>query len=399
MTFPEAPPPPNPNLPWEPFQPAFARDICDHLIGPINDAWFRPKIFGLEKLPARGPLILAANHSGNAFPYDAIIFDAEFWRQANFDPDAKLRAVYEKELSFTWWMRPFGLDDFWRRGGGVDMLFDNFDLLLARKDRILYFPEGVPGIGKGFHRRYQLQRFSSSFVLLGARHRAPVYPLYMINAEWINPFGYPIAPIDAVMQRVFVVPFLPMPIGILAVIFPWMWYLALPANLIFVIGEPIDMAQLVREEGIADLDQPDRERLRDVAHRVRRQMQLELDELVKVHGRKPYRVDTLWEKLKATRGRLWRVLPTGWPIAFVRHDRDARRAAPRSRLHAFVRDLDLIGYYLPFGWLVLALCRRLRKPPYGYRGVPAEHAREQRGEFIWRLSERALPPRGPSATR
>ena len=211
--FPEAPPPPNPDLPWEPFQPAFARDICDHLIGPINDAWFRPKIFGLEKLPARGPLILAANHSGNAFPYDAIIFDAEFWRQANFDPDAKLRAVYEKELSFTWWMRPFGLDDFWRRGGGVDMLFDNFDLLLARKDRILYFPEGVPGIGKGFHRRYQLQRFSSSFVLLGARHRAPVYPLYMINAEWINPFGYPVGPIDAVMQRVFVVPFLPMPIG------------------------------------------------------------------------------------------------------------------------------------------------------------------------------------------
>ena len=68
-------------------------------------------------------------------------------------------------------------------------------------------------------------------------------------------------------------------------------------------------------------------------------------------------------------------------------------AAPRSRLHAFVRDLDLIGYYLPFGWILLALCRRLRKPPYGYRGVPPEHAREQRGEFIWRLSERALPPR------
>ena len=385
--------PPEHGHTWEPFDPAFAREVCERLVGPINDAWFRPKIFGLEKLPKDGPLILAANHSGNAFPYDAIIFDAEFWRHANFDPAAKLRAVYEKELSFVWWMRPFGLDDFWRRGGGVDMLFDNFDLLLKRRDRILYFPEGVPGIGKGFHRRYQLQRFSTSFVLLGARHNAPVYPLYIINAEWINPFGFPFAPVDALMQRTFLVPFLPLPIGILAVLFPWMWYLALPANVIFVIGEPIDMAQLTREAGITDLDTPDRERLRDVAHRVKARMQDELDELVQLHGRSPYRADTLWEKLKSARGKIARVLPTGWPVAFVRHVRDLDRPPAKNKLHAVLRDLDLIGYYLPLGWLLLSLTRRLRKPPYGYRGVPAEQAREQRGEFIWRLSERPLPPR------
>jgi 1-acyl-sn-glycerol-3-phosphate acyltransferase len=368
--------------------------VCEHLLGPINDVWFRAKIFGMEKLPAHGPLILAANHSGNAFPYDAIVFDAEFWRLHGYDPKAKLRGVFEKELTFVWWMRPFGLDDFWRRGGGVDMLFDNFDELLKRHTRVLYFPEGVPGIGKGFHRRYQLQRFSTSFVLLGARRKAPVYPLYMINAEWINPFGFPFKPLDKFMQRFFTVPFLPLPIGILAIIFPWMWYLALPANLIFVIGEPIDMAALVKEEGIANLDEPDRERLRSVAHRVRMRMQGEMDELVKIHGRHPYRFDTLFKKLWAARGQIHRILPTGWPVAFVRHERDGRRAPPRSRLHAFVRDLDLIGYYLPFGWALLTICRRLRKPPYGYRGVPKDHAREQRGEFIWRLTERPLPPKG-----
>jgi len=394
MSYQPAPdPPPNPRLAWEPFQPAFSHDVCEHLLGPINDVWFRPKFFGMEKLPKEGPLILASNHSGNAFPYDAIVFDAEFWRQSHYERSAKLRAVFEKELSFVWWMRPFGLDDFWRRGGGVDMLFDNFDILLDRGERVLYFPEGVPGIGKGFHRRYQLQRFSTSFVLLGARHNAPVYPLYMINAEWINPFGFPFKPLDLLMQRFFTVPFLPLPIGILAIIFPWMWYLALPANLIFVIGDPIDMAALVREAGITDLDQPDREGLRSVAHRVRMRMQAELDELVKLHGQHAYRFDTLWQKLKGSWGQIHRILPTGWPVAFVRHERDARRAPPRSRLHAFFRDLDLIGYYLPFGWPILSLCRRFRKPPYGYRGVPKEHAREQRGEFIWRLSERPLPPK------
>jgi 1-acyl-sn-glycerol-3-phosphate acyltransferase len=387
------PPPPQPVTTWEPFQPAFARDVSEHLMEPINEDWFRAKIFGLDRIPAQGAVILAANHSGNAFPYDAIVFDSLLWKHDGYTRASKLRTVYEKELSFVWWMRPFGLDDFWRRGGGVDMLFDNFDELLRRRERILYFPEGVPGIGKGFHRRYQLQRFSTSFVLLGARHRSPVLPLYMINAEWINPFGFPFKPLDALMQRFFTVPFLPLPIGILAILFPWMWYLALPANLVFVVGEPIDMAAMVREEGIGDLDQPDRERLRNVAARVRHRMQGELDELVQVHGRRPYRVESLWEKLKASRGRFWRVVPLGWPVSFVRRERDRGRPPARNRLHAFLRDLDLVGYYLPLGWPLLSLSRRLRRPPYGYRGVPRERAREQRGEFIWRLSERPLPPR------
>lgn len=389
----DPPPPAGPRIPADPFQPAFARAISEQVLGPINDAWFRATIFGRENIPASGPVVLAANHSGNAFPYDAIVFDSELWRHDGYAPAAKLRAVYEPELSFTWWMRPFGLDDFWRRGGGVDMLFDNFDELLRRGERVLYFPEGVPGIGKGFHRRYQLQRFSTSFVLLAARHGAPVYPVHIINAEWINPYGYPFKPLDWLVQRAFLVPFLPLPAGLLAAIFPWMWYLALPANLVFVVGEPIDMAALAREEGITDLDEPDRERLRDVARRVQARMQVELNELVQLHGRRPYRTDTLWRKLKGSYGRLRHLLPTGWPLAFVRHDRDNRRDPARGWMHAFARDLDLIGYYLPFGWVVLALCRRLRKPPYGYRGVPKDRAREQRGEYLWRLSERPLPPR------
>jgi nitrite reductase/ring-hydroxylating ferredoxin subunit len=40
--------------------------------------------------------------------------------------------MYERELALRWWMRPFGIDNFWRIAGGVDMTFDNFDRLLAR---------------------------------------------------------------------------------------------------------------------------------------------------------------------------------------------------------------------------------------------------------------------------
>ena len=115
-----------------------------------------------------------SNHSGNAFPYDAIIFDAALWRADGYEPERKLRAVYEKELSYTWWMRPFGLDDFWRRGRRRGHAVRQLrPPPRARATGSCTSPRGCPGIGKGFNSRYQLQRFSTSFVLLAARHRTP----------------------------------------------------------------------------------------------------------------------------------------------------------------------------------------------------------------------------------
>jgi 1-acyl-sn-glycerol-3-phosphate acyltransferase len=389
-------PPTEPPEPWDPFEPEFSRMMMDDVLGPLLDHYFRPVVFGRDNLPNQGPVILAANHSGNAFPYDAIVLDATLWREDGYEASRKLRSVYEKELSYTWWMRPFGLDNFWRRGGGVDMLFDNFDRLLGRGDRILYFPEGVPGIGKGFNRRYQLQRFSTSFVLLAARHQAPVVPVYMINAEWINPFGYVFPPLDRLMQRFFGVPFLPLPAGILAIIFPWIWYLAFPARTIFVLGEPLDMREYLRQAGLTNLEEPDRPTLQRTAERVRQEMQLQLDELVKIHGKRPYDAPHLWQALKAGWGKLRWVLPTGWPISFVRRARDLHRPPARNALHRVLRDWDLVAFYLPFGWPLLTLARMFRRPPCGYRGIPRAKRAELQGAFMWRLSDRPLPPRPPA---
>ncbi len=389
-------PPTEPPEPYEPFDPAYTRAMIEEVLAPALDHYFRPVLFGREHLPADGPVVLAANHSGNAFPYDAIIFDAAHWRDTNFDPAQKLRAVYEKELSYTWWMRPFGLDNFWRRGGGVDMLFDNFDRLLARGERVLYFPEGVPGIGKGFNNRYRLQRFSTSFVLLAARHRAPVIPLYMINAEWINPYGYVFPPLDRLMQRLFGVPFLPLPAGLLGIVFPWIWYLAFPARTIFVMGPPLDMRAYLAEAGLTDLDTPDRPTLQRVAERVRQEMQQSLDQLVGIHGRRPYDGGHFWSGLRKAWGKLRWVLPTGWPVGYVRRARDFQRPPARNALHRILRDWDLLGFYLPFGWPLLTLTRRWRRPPYGYRGLSRAQQAEQQGAFLWRLSDRPLPPRAPS---
>jgi hypothetical protein len=88
------------------------------------------------------------------------------------------------------------------------------------------------------------------------------------------------------------------------------------------------------------------------------------------------------------------VLPIGWPVTFLRQERDRRRAPARHRWHGWLRDWDLLFFYVPFGWPLLSLARAWRRPPYGYRGLTRDAARRQRGDFLWRLSERPLvPPR------
>ncbi|HEX5830973.1 MAG TPA: 1-acyl-sn-glycerol-3-phosphate acyltransferase, partial [Gemmatimonadaceae bacterium] len=316
------------------FDAGYTRDLVVTVLRPIARSYFRVRLLGAERLPDHGPLILAANHSGNAFPYDGILLDATLWERDGCDPRRKIRTVYEPPLSFVWWMRPFGIDDFWRRGGGVDMTFENFDHLLARGERVLYFPEGVPGIGKGFSRRYQLQPFHTSFVLLAHRHAAPVFPLYILNAEWIHPFGYTLRPIDALMWRVFGVPFLPLPLGLLAIAVPWIWYLAFPARLIYLVGRPVDVDPLLRAEGLTDGTTPDHAMLQRVAERVRESMQPELDALVARFGRSPYDCRSLWRRLRRERASWWRILPPGWPASFIRHDRDRHRPPARGWWHA-----------------------------------------------------------------
>lgn len=402
-----APPPPvatvpsesarhsRPLQPWyDPFDPEYCRELEERTLGPIARQYFRPRLIDAGRLPARGPAILAANHSGNAFPYDAIMLDATLWRHDDFAPARKIRSLFEPQLTQTWWMRPFGIDNFWRRGGGVDMTFDNFDRLMQRGDRVLYYPEGVPGIGKGFNRRYQLQPFKTSFVVMAARSGAPVYPISIVNGEWIVPFGYTFRLLDRVMQKVFRVPFLPLPIGLLGIVFPFMWYFAFPAHLVFVVGQPIDVRALLWEDGVTDLQAPPRAAVRRVAERVRRVMQDELDRAVERFGRRPFDLASLRRGLKAGGLSAGRVLPPAWTVAMVRQDRDRHRPRARNRLLGLLRDWDLLFFYMPFGWPLLSLVRWLRHPPYGYRGLEPEERREVQGRFLWKLSGRPLPPPG-----
>lgn len=381
--------------PRDPFDPQFARGLIEQAFSPALEHYFRPRLLGRQRIPQDGPLILAANHSGNTFPFDALVLDSALWQHDGMRPEKKFRALFEKELALAWWMRPFGVDDLYRRGGGIDLTFDNFERMIQRRDRLLYFPEGVRGIGKGFHHRYELQRFHTSFALLAGRHDVPVVPLYIINAEWLVPFSFTLRALDRTMQKLFHVPFLPLPVAPLGVLFPWAWWLALPARVICVAGEPIDVRAMLHEHGATSFENPDGTVLRKVTGRIRKQMQVELTAAAERYGQRPYQLRSLVRNLKAARkrGRLARTLPTHWAGGFLRFERDRDRPPARNWLHRIMRDWDMLGYYLPFGWPFLSMTRALRKPPCGYRGLDRDERKQREGSYLWHLSENPLPPR------
>jgi 1-acyl-sn-glycerol-3-phosphate acyltransferase len=362
-------------------------------LGDIIDHYFRGELIGAEKLPDEGPLIVAPNHSGNAFPHDAVVLDGLLWRHSGFTKRGKFRSVYTPQLAATWWMRPYALDDWWRRASGVDMTFVNFDHLLARGDRVLYYPEGVPGIGKGFLKRYQLQHFHSSFVVLAAKHDAPIFPVSIVNAEWVNPTSVTFRAVDRVVRKLLGLPFLPLPIAILAFLFPFIFYLGFPCRMVFEVQDPVDVRQMLREQGCTDVQRPNRDAVLAVAERIRQRAQGDLNAAVARHGDKPYDWKGLWRALRQIKGRILRTTPLGWPLTYVQDARDRERPPARSRLHAFVRDMDLAAWYLPMGWFLVALLREIRKPPYGYRGLSEHERRMREGAYRWSLADRPLPPR------
>jgi len=139
-------------------------------------------------------------------------------------------------------------------------------------------------------------------------------------------------------------------------------------------------------------DRADRAKIKRVAEAVRRKVQSELDRHVKRYGTRPYQGRSLVRALKRARRdrKLGRILPTGWPVSFVRFDRNRRRPAQRGPLDVVRNDWDLLGFYLPLGWPLLSLTRAFRRPPYGYRGLSRAERQLAQGKFVWHLDDRPL---------
>ncbi|WP_157541649.1 lysophospholipid acyltransferase family protein [Hymenobacter aerophilus] len=348
------------------FDEQFVETLDRNIMQLLDRVWFRSELVGFDDYPQRNrpdrPLLFASNHSGMAFPWDAMVALAHLWRQL---PDLRdlPRPLSAPMLSQSSLMNPFLVKNFWKRAGCVDATTLNFETMMYYNDHnLMLYPEGVPGIGKGFNNKYRLQRLATSIVRLGIEHRTDIIPFYTINGEYLNPYTYSWEWVNRLSKKIGI-PFIPVgPVLLLVLLQPWFFYMAFPAKLTFVLGTRVKPYELT-DKTPADLTRDD---YRALSEQLRARMQPELDAAVAKYGQHPYRWRELWQRIKTN----WRYfpffLPWAWPALFQEFERQYIRAGRRDF------DLDLrtpgaywrmlwrnpftISFFIPLlGWIPIAI--------------------------------------------
>jgi 1-acyl-sn-glycerol-3-phosphate acyltransferase len=143
----------------------------------LYDRYWRVEVGGAEHVPAEGPALLVANHSG-ALPFDgAMVVTAVDGLRRRV-----VRFLYDR---FVETIAP--LDTFYRKMGGVTASRENAQALLRMGEPVLLFPEGISGVAKPFSERYRLRPFSAGFARLAMQYDVPVVPVAIVGAEEIYP--------------------------------------------------------------------------------------------------------------------------------------------------------------------------------------------------------------------
>jgi len=354
------------------FDLNYTKAIIVKVIKFLGDYYFRPKYIGFESLPKRNnpdvPLIFASNHSGMAFPWDGIILAAGMYEMFDYGPDS-MRPLASPMLSESILMNPYLHENIWKIVGSVDASFLNFETMMHQNEHnLLIYPEGVPGIAKGFNKRYQFQRFSSSFITMSIKYRTDIVPILTINGEYINPVAYRSGWLNKLVNMIGV-PFLP--VGFITLFIPlqpWIFYMGFPAKLTYVLGNTIRPYEMTNKP-IGKLTY---EELVQIKEQVRSEMQDQLTEAVKKYGKRPYHLREFFSITIKNLGKLPYSLPFGWPLLFEYFNQQWKKneiddkplkLGFLSSLKIIFRSPKQLFFYLPIlGWIPLLIKGLKRKP-------------------------------------
>jgi 1-acyl-sn-glycerol-3-phosphate acyltransferase len=223
--------------------------------------WFRVESTGHAAIPEKEGAILAANHGG-VLPFDATMVVADGILGA---PMPRLvRTVVDRWAGAL----PF-VNVFYARVGQVIGSRENVRELLASKQLVLIFPEGMAGIRKRAADRYVLQPFHLGFVEESLRHRVPIIPVAIVGADDQAPLLWDAQPLAKLLGLPFfpITPTFPLfgPLGLL----PY------PVRYEIAYGEPFRFHEEFPAES-AD----DPHAVRYMAEQVRRRIQEMVDQRV-----------------------------------------------------------------------------------------------------------------------
>jgi 1-acyl-sn-glycerol-3-phosphate acyltransferase len=192
------------------YDPVFARAL-EPFFRFLYRAWWRVEATGLEHVPARGPALVVANHSG-VLPYDGAMIKIALRHQHPARRECRMLMLDMFALL------PF-LAPALTKHGEVRAHPDNAERLLRKGGLVGVFPEGVKGVGKHYRDRYRLARFGrGGFVRIALRTGAPILPCAVVGAEEIHPI---LARVDWVGRRLGF-PYFPV-----TPTFPWLGALGL----------------------------------------------------------------------------------------------------------------------------------------------------------------------------
>ncbi len=361
----------NKNIYNEFFDFNYLKSIVENFCNISDQFYFRSRFIGFENMPERNnpdkPLIYASNHSGMAFPWDAMVFGAGLLQLNDYDMKRSVRGLAAPMLSQTKLMQPYQIDNMWKRLGGIDATTLNFETMMQYKDsNVLIYPEGVPGIAKGFNKKYQLQRFSTSFIRMSIKYKTDIIPVSTVNAEYINPYSYNSNAVSRLVNKIGI-PFLPLGLSlILLPVQPWSFYMAFPANLIYVKGNRIKPYELTNKP----FEELTREDLLEISDQVKKQMQNDLDMAVGKYGKRPYHFRGFFKSIFKKPFIIPYILPSGWPLMMLEHERqflkgDGKPVKMNFRFFSMLvwlfKTPHSIFFYIPVvGWIPLII-RMLKK--------------------------------------
>jgi len=349
------------------FYPGFAKYLSEKVFPDVIHSYFRAEIRGIENVPLRKegepPRIFYSNHSGMSFPWDAIVFNSIYWEKTGYHAKRQIRAMVAPILSASKVMNPYLLEKIWKRMGGVDATLENFEGLMRHADGdILIYPEGVPGIGKGFDRKYEIQQFSTSFLRMAIQYKAQIIPYYTINAEYCHPYSYRNDDLNTLVQKLGI-PMIPLsPITALVPIAPFLFYLSFPVKMQFIIGKPITVHERFGDRDINSIKSQEIIQLRD---ELQSDYQNEINRLVGIYGNDPFEVSSLLGELQKKPELAATFSPAAWPFlmthayrVFFENQKEIKKFDLPGFLEIMMMNADVLPFITPLlGWPLLFMTK------------------------------------------
>ena len=182
----------------------------------LYEHYFRVRATGLERVPARGPVMIVANHSGQ-LPIDGLLLSVALATRS--EAPRLARPLVDRFIPSVPWVGQ------WLSACGC-VVGDpaNAERLLDAGEAVIVFPEGTRGSGKLFDQRYRLQRFGQGFMRIAMKRSVPVVPVGVVGCEESMPSFANISPV----ARALGLPYFPLSPS----------YLPLPARVHLGFGEP-----------------------------------------------------------------------------------------------------------------------------------------------------------------